>query len=192
MWNLDLAFADVVATSTDPNLGAIRLAWWRERLEGLDQGKDPPAEPRLQMVAKELLPRGVAGAELAKLEDGWRPLLEPCPWGREQVDALRLRGRVLFGLGARLLNGERKSSEMAGELWSLADGAYHCSSQESRELTLAAARSLVTALPKASRPIRPLTTLAALAAQDALGRQASIWRGVAALVHRYTGAFPRS
>ena len=33
--------ADVVARSTEPALGAIKLAWWRERLEELDDGKVP-------------------------------------------------------------------------------------------------------------------------------------------------------
>ena len=52
LWHLDLAFADVAATTSDPRLGAIRLAWWRERLEELDHGI-VPAEPRLQAVARE-------------------------------------------------------------------------------------------------------------------------------------------
>ena len=52
---------DVVATSTQPALGAIRLAWWRDALERLDQFPPPP-EPRLQAVATELLPRGISGS----------------------------------------------------------------------------------------------------------------------------------
>ena len=58
--------ADVVRTTSEPMLGAIRLAWWRERLEELDDGAPPPPEPRLQAVAYELLPRGVRGSELIK------------------------------------------------------------------------------------------------------------------------------
>ena len=38
LWDLDLAFASVVSTTSEPQVGAIRLAWWRERLEELDQG----------------------------------------------------------------------------------------------------------------------------------------------------------
>ena len=52
---------DVVARSTEPALGAIKLAWWRERLEELDHGK-VPAEPRLQAAAAELLPREIRAA----------------------------------------------------------------------------------------------------------------------------------
>ncbi len=92
-----------MTTSSDPRLGAIRMAWWRERLEQLDKGAEAPAEPRLQAVATELLPRGISGQELSRLEDAWLPLLEPFPWGGAQAEALKLRGRILFGLGAQLL-----------------------------------------------------------------------------------------
>src|SRR5258708_11156207 len=103
LWTLDLAFADVVSTSSLTELGAIRLAWWRERLEELDQAAGPPAEPRLQAVAATLLSRGVSGQELSGLEDCWLPLLNPFPWDDEVAQGLRMRGAILFGIGARLL-----------------------------------------------------------------------------------------
>jgi phytoene synthase len=191
LWNLDLALADVVATSSDPALGAIRLAWWRERLEELDTGKPPPGEPRLSAIARQLLLRGVTGAELSKLEDAWLPLLEPFPWDEPQSEGLKLRGRVLFGIGARLLGGEIKDAEMAGEIWSLADGADHCSDQPSRIFLHRQAVSAASQLPrKVPRALRPLTVLAALAAYDVRpgGR---LGRGAAAIAHRLTGQFPR-
>jgi phytoene synthase len=187
LWNLDLAFADVVATSSDPRLGAIRLAWWRERLEQMDGGGDAPAEPRLQAVATDLLPRGVTGAELSQLEDGWLPLLEPFPWTDEQVEALRLRGRILFGIGARLLGGDADRLAGAGAFWALADGAGHCSDSASRQLLIEAATaelaSVTTTVP---RPLRCLTVVAALAAADLRGASAG-GRLLAAVRHRLTG-----
>ena len=75
MFEIDAAMGDVVARSTDPALALIKLAWWREQLEALD-GNPPPAEPRLQEVAKSLLPLGVTGADLAKLEAGWATLTD--------------------------------------------------------------------------------------------------------------------
>ena len=78
LWNLDLAFADVVATSSDAHLGAIRLAWWRERLEQLDEGKASAGEPRLPCGREPVArPRCVSGNELSQLEDAWLPILEP-------------------------------------------------------------------------------------------------------------------
>lgn len=190
MWNLDLALADVVATSSDPGLGAIRLAWWRERLEELDKGAAPPAEPRLRAVADQLLRRGVTGKELSQLENAWLPLLGPLPWGVAQAEGLKLRGQTLFGIGARLLDGDVPDAEVAGALWSLADGAHHCSDPESREFLLAEARD-ADIPPKAVSALRPLTVLAALAAHDVRRGSGGARRVAAALAHRLRGTFPR-
>ena len=193
LWNLDLAFADVVSTSSDPRLGAIRLAWWRERLDELDQHSAAPAEPRLQAVAQELLPRGVSGHELSELEDAWVPLLEPFPWGETQVDGLALRGRVLFGIGARLLGCSADEAERAGAFWSLADGAEHCSDARSRELLVREAREALGAIGgRLPRRLRPLTVIAALAAVDLLRDASGMARLSIAFRHRLTGGLPHS
>ena len=189
LWDIDLAFADVVATSTDPNLGAIRFAWWRERLEELDLGKEAPVEPRLQAVASDLLPRGITGGELSGLEDAWLPLLQPLPWGDEQVDGFKLRGRILFGIGARLLGACPSDAETAGELWSLVDGVEHCSDSDSRKMLLRETAALAPS--RAPTAVRPLTILAALAAYDLRVRGSQVRRGLTALRHRYRGTFPR-
>src|SRR5687768_6806977 len=89
---------DVVARATQPALAAIKLAWWRGRLEELEQGR-VPAGPRLQAVARELLPRGVSGAELGKIERGWAIFLDAEP----DVGLAEGRGAELFRLGGRLL-----------------------------------------------------------------------------------------
>ena len=67
LFQVDAAMADVVARATQPALGAVKLVWWRERLEDLDQGK-VPAEPRLAAAAQDLLLRGITGAHLGLLE----------------------------------------------------------------------------------------------------------------------------
>jgi phytoene synthase len=190
LWNLDLALADVVATSSDPALGAIRLAWWRERLEELDKGASAPAEPRLRAVADQLLVRGVTGRELSRLEDAGLPLLEPFPWGEAQAEGLKARGRILFGIGARLLGGDSGDAETAGELWSLADGAGHCSDSPSREHLLTKARE-AELLSRAPSMLRPLTVLAALTAHDVQRGTGGVGRAFAAVAHRLRGTFPR-
>jgi phytoene synthase len=182
----------VVATTSEPALGAIRLAWWRERLEELDSGKPAPGEPRLSAIVRQLIGRGISGKELSQLEDAWLPLLEPFPWGEPQAEGLRLRGRLLFGIGARLLGGEREDAEAAGAFWSLVDGAAHCSDALSREFLLREARAALAELPpKLPREMRPLTVLTALAAHDVL-RSGRLLRVRVALAHRLRGAIPRS
>ena len=182
-----------MATSSDPKLGAIRLAWWRERLEELDERRTVPAEPRLRAVADELPSRSVSGAELSQLEDAWLPLLGPFPWGAAQVEGLKLRGKILFGIGARLLGGEPKDAEAAGVFWSLVDGADHCSDPESRAFLLDGARALLAGMPRtAARRVRPLTVLAALAAVDLVREGSGLQRLSAAVRHRLLGTLPWS
>ena len=192
MWNLDLAFADVVATSSDLRLGAIRLAWWRERLEALDEGVAPPAEPRLQATAAQLLPSDVTGKELSQLEDAWLPLLQPFAWGDDQAEGLMLRGRILFGIGARLLGTPSDQAEHAGAFWSLVDGEHHCREPQSRDMLRQRAAWL---LPQIGRPmprsVRALTVLAALAAADLIREGSGLKRLSAAVKHRLMGSFPR-
>lgn len=179
-----------MSSSTDPRLGAIRLAWWRERLDELER-IESPAEPRLQAVVGELLPRGISGEALSQLEDAWLPVLEPFPWGEGQANGLRLRGRLLFGIGARLLGADVEDGQAAGELWSLHDGASHCSDAQSRDFLVQEAALAASRLPLRVEPaLRPLTILAALAAHS-IAPVGRFGRGGAALKHRLTGRFGR-
>jgi phytoene synthase len=194
LWNLDLALADVVSTSSIAELGAIRLAWWRERLEELDKGASVPAEPRLRAVAEELLPRRVSGSELSGLEECWLALFSPFPWTEPVADALCRRGETLFGVGARLLGRGPEEAERFGATWSLVDGIRHCSDPQSREFLIARARAAIADLPRRRIPgeLRPLTMVAAFAAYDVLHDGRGGWRRIAsALRHSMFGLMPR-
>jgi len=165
------------------------MAWWRERLEDLDKGA-APAEPRLRAVQRQLVGRGVTGVELAKLEDAWLPMLDPFPWGGGAVQGFGLRGRILFGAGARLLGSRAEEAEAAGVVWSLVDGASHCSDADSRQLLCSAARTALDDVPRRlPSKIRPLTVLAALAAYD-LRPGGRLGRVGVALAHRLRGTVP--
>jgi 15-cis-phytoene synthase len=186
LFAIDDGMADVVLRSTQPALGAIKLAWWRERLEELDAGK-VPAEPRLRNAANELLPRGVTGAALAKLEDGWATLLEEAPDAERACD----RGACLFRLGARLLKSELDDATIgvAGRLFAGIDLARRGLMDIPRE-------SPGRRWPTIPRPARPLTALAALAVRDLrrggppFEREATPGRAWAVMYHRLTGRFP--
>ena len=123
LFAIDRAMGDVVRTTKEPMLGPIRLAWWRERLEELDQATGAPAEPRLQAVERELLSRRISGHDVAALEEGWLRLFDPFPWGIETSEAIWLRGNLLFGLGARVLGDPGEQIQVAGGLWALVDAA---------------------------------------------------------------------
>jgi phytoene synthase len=175
--DIDAAMADVVAKATEPTLAAKKHAWWRERLEELDQGK-APAEPRLQAAARELLPLGISGRDLASLEAGNAALLQQ----QADAEAVLERGTQLFTLGARILRTQASPLlEMAGHLYAAG---------QVRRLGLAPTGTcVVTDLFGIPVALRPLTALAVLAKRD-LRRcepEATPGRAFALLRHRLTG-----
>lgn len=155
LFAIDDAMADVVARATEPALGRIKLAWWREALQRLDVSPPPP-EPRLQAVANELLQAGISGEELGEIEPGWATLFDEWP---EQA-LIAERGAVLFRLAARLLRIPDAGLADAGALYAVVDVARRTSNSG----WLTAADELGgLRFPSGARPI---TTLAALASRD--------------------------
>ena len=178
LFAIDDALGAVVASASQPALGAIRLAWWRDALERLDSSPPPP-EPRLQAVAAELLPRGVSGADLAEISEGWAALFEE----ERNAEAIGARGTALFAVGATLLGAEHPALVEAGRWFALAD---------------AARRGFAPVLPAAITPLRfprvlrPLTGLARLAVRDLrhgepFEPEATPARAAALLAHRWSG-----
>ena len=189
LWRLDVTFASVLATGSDPMVSRIRLAWWREALEKLDR-EPPPPEPVLQAVAQLILPLGITGAELAAMEPGWAALTEPGRLTAADLEShAKDRGGRLFRLSARLLGDAGSPVDAAGEAWALIDLARHSADPADAEAARAAARSrsVPSSWPKR---LRPLGMLAVLAAEDARagrkapGSPARMWR---MLRHRLTG-----
>ena len=176
---IDEAMGDVVANATEPALAAIKLAWWRERLEDLDSGK-VLTEPRLQAAAAELLPRGLTGTALAGLEDGWAALVEE---PRDLARAVE-RGARLFAIAAHLLGGDDPLLGPAGRIYAWRTMRRRCLVADADPPTLVGTR--------VPRRLRPLTALARLAARDlrqapVLEPEATPGRAWALLVHRFTG-----
>ena len=177
--------ADVVVRATQPALAAIKLAWWRERLEDLDEGK-VPAEPRLQAAERELLSRGIRGRELGALEEGWAKLLEE-EEPKSFILSAGIRGPLLLSLAARLADpsGNYDLSD-AGVEFAFVDLA--------RRGFVDVARQRLTRIQRAyPRRIRAATALWALARRDQkLGGppfepEATPSRAVTLLRHRLTG-----
>src|SRR4029453_18397515 len=138
---LDVTLGSVLATGSDPMISRIRLAWWRESLEKLDQAR-PPAAPLLEAVAGHVLPAGVSGAELAAMEEGWDALLSDEPLGSDALDLhARARGGRLFEYSARLLGEGTPQVAKGGGAWALVDLARRVGSEEEIVTALAAART---------------------------------------------------
>jgi phytoene synthase len=197
LFAIDAAMGEVVRTSSQPMLGQIRLAWWRERLEALDTGAAPPPEPRLRQAADALVPLGVRGHDLTALEDGWVRLFDPFPWTTETATAIAGRGATLFAMAAKLLGSGVGQPDKVGKLWALVDAARHCSDGRSRTMLLGEARTVAASLVPARFPrrLRSVSMLAALAARD-LQRgepfepEGSPARAASLLRHALTGRLP--
>lgn len=165
---LDDALAALLRSTREPVLGQMRLAWWRDSLAKLDEAP-PPAEPVLQAVAVEVLPRGVTGSEIAALVDGWEVLV-----AEDALDAVALErfgaGRgALFTLAGRALEaGEGDPLDAAGRGWALADLAHNLDSAEERFQAQALAAPLLDAATSQgwSRNGRALGAMAHLARRD--------------------------
>jgi len=180
---IDDALGEIVVSSTQPALGAIRLAWWREAFERLDHGPLPP-EPRLRAVHAELVARNVSGAALGSLEDGWAALLNE----ERDADHIAARGVALFAIGARLLGADDPMLEQAGRLFALADAARRGLAPTHQ--VDAVHQPLLG--HRFARKLRPLTALARLAARDVnqsptIESEATPARAAALLSHRLFG-----
>ena len=192
LFDLDAAMGEVVRTTSEPMVGQIRLAWWRERLEELDRGI-VPAEPHLQAAADIVVQGKVTGAELGALADRWVALLEPFPWDEDVAEAISERGRGLFGMGARIAGAAEAEAQAAGGVWALVDVARHCTDPQSREQLVTAARNLASSLEGvAEEKARPLTMLGLLARRDLdrwpeVEQEATPARAWLMIRHRLTG-----
>ena len=191
LWQLDAALGAVLAGGREPLISQIKLAWWREALEKLDNAP-APSEPVLEAVAEHLLPAGLTGAELSEMESAWAVLLSPEPLTADDLETYaRARGGLLFRFAARVLGGEpQPQAERGGEAWALIDLARHSANQEDADAAVAAARARVERYRWPSR-LRPLGMLAALAARDTAREhwepQGSPRRMARMLRHRLTG-----
>lgn len=169
LFALDERLGGIVRAARAPLVGQMRLTWWHDALTALD-GSPPPAEPVLEALARDALPRGVRGEALAGMIDGWEALLDE---GALDEAALRLfareRGGHLFTAAARAL-GADDPVEVAGEGWALADLAAHWTDPAGVALSERMARERLKRAPRRwSRAARPLGALTLLARADLSG-----------------------
>lgn len=164
LFSLDTALGNVLRTTREPLVGQMRLAWWREALQGLDTS-DAPAEPVLQSLAAAVLPVGITGHALSGTVDAWEPLLGDI--GNGSIDEhARLRGRALFTMAGRALDAATDDPVGdAGEGWALADLAANLSDPAlaGRAREEAVAKLTATRRSRWSRNGRALGALALIA-----------------------------
>lgn len=192
---LDDALAQLLRSTSQPAVGQLRLAWWREALARLDT-QPPPAEPVLQGLAADVLPLGISGASLVPVVHGWEVLIEEEALEEESLKRYgEGRGSLFEAAGRALGASSADPLAEAGQGWALTDLARNLSTAEES----ATARSLAAPLlakatgTRWSRNGRALGALAHRARLDlALAHGAPVPTGAPRRVgrllwHRLTG-----
>lgn len=126
LFALDVRLGAIVATTTQPMVGQMRMTWWHEALSGLNAG-DERGEPVLDALAASVVGKaGIDGTMLARLVEGWEVLLDPLPLDDDTLATYAdARGGALFALVARAVG--QHTDGAAGAGWALADFAWRCS-----------------------------------------------------------------
>ncbi|MEM7688089.1 MAG: hypothetical protein AAF291_03630 [Pseudomonadota bacterium] len=162
-FELDARLARIVSATTEPMLGQMRLAWWRDTL-GMEISDRPKGDAVL-----DALGRHWAGAESAiiALVDGWEHMLSDPPLSREAaLGFANGRGDALAGLVS--LSGSDaglcEKVRSAGRIWALADAASHIAEEVERRtfIDLAGELDPPARLPA---PFRGVAVLGALGAR---------------------------
>jgi 15-cis-phytoene synthase len=186
---LDDRLSQTVRSGGEPMLGQIRMKWWHDALAALDAAP-APGEPVLEGIARDVLPRGVRGAEVAAIAEAWGEIIG----GELDSDALErfsVRGRVLFELAGRVAGASSHDRlGRAGEGWALGDLARGLSDAgEAQAARSRAQAALDEALRMQwSRNGRAMGAMAHLARLDLAGSAIGSPRRVARLLwHRLTG-----
>jgi 15-cis-phytoene synthase len=195
LWRLDAALGAVLAGGREPLISRIKLAWWRDSLAALDLAP-PPAEPVLQELAQHVLPQGIKGSQLARMEEGWSILLASEALNASDLDNYSgSRGALLFRHSSQLLGIQMNARvKKAGEGWALADLARHSNATDAKAALEAARDRLAdVAGQRWPKSLRPLGMLAMLARRDVdrglerLEPQGTPGRMIRMLRHRFTG-----
>ena len=188
---LDDTLGQILRTTREPLVGQMRLTWWHSALMALDT-TPPPAQPVLQALATKVLPRGVSGARLARMIDGWEALLTEPLDGSALARHAICRGAGLFAAAAAVLGAKSdRTITRLGRGWAYADVGLHLSSKALA--AVARDRAMVRLVIFRPRPMpraaRSLGALALIARMDLEADQGTgSPRRVARLAwHRITG-----
>lgn len=192
LWAIDERMGAIVASTSEPAIGEMRLLWWREALEGLET--KVPAEPLLGSVAERLGGDVALAASWGAIAEGWHALLEQ-PIDEAGLERFgRERGGRLFAESAAWLGASTEDIERVGAGWALADLAANSADESlARQAAAIAGRHFAATGPdRWPTRLRALGALVVLARGDISGdprrrRQGSPRRVARMAWHRLTG-----
>ncbi|MBO6768606.1 MAG: hypothetical protein JJ901_09960 [Erythrobacter sp.] len=151
----------MVLGTSEPLLGQMRLAWWRDQL-----GKTVSQRPRGDVLL-DLLGQAWEGGEpaLLALVDGWEALLSPRPL-EDAAMARFVDGRAALATGLAERAGQsasRPEAQRAGKLWAFADLAIRAQDETERDAALDHGIRLAEQRLALPGELRPLAVIGGLA-----------------------------
>jgi phytoene synthase len=131
IYALNDELARVGETVTQPLIGEIRLAWWRDRIEDLFSGRPIPAQPVLQALTAPIVEGRLPRSLFEALIEARHLDLDAAPFAESRALVRYLDGTAgaVMGLAARALSPEAPLTAMiqAGRAFGLA-GLYRARS----------------------------------------------------------------
>lgn len=158
---LDGRVGRMVLGASEPMLGQMRLAWWRDQL-GAPVSDRPQGDLLLDLIGRTWTDNEAA---LLALVDGWEALLGQRPFGAADMQRfIDGRAELTCGLASRLGAANAKArAESAGRTWARADLATHASEEGERHRTLDQERGIARADGQLPAALRPLAVIEGLA-----------------------------
>jgi len=108
IYALNDELARIGETVTQPLIGEIRLAWWRDRIEDLFNGRPIPAQPTLQALTASIVEGRLPQSLFEALIEARHLDLDAAPFADSGALARYLDGTAgaVMGLAARVLSPE--------------------------------------------------------------------------------------
>lgn len=160
LFALDRRLGQIVARTSEPMLGQMRLAWWRDML-----GKPAPSRPTGDIVL-DALSRHWAGREgaLIAMVEAWEVLLTSETLADEQIRAFgQGRGAPFSALSSAGGPVARDRVAAAAFHWAIADAAAHASDAAERQALVSQGLSRAGVSGTIEPGLRGLALLQALA-----------------------------
>lgn len=170
LFALDRRCAQILRTTSEPIVGQMRLAWWRDAMTGAASVR-PRGDPVLDALTSLEADGVLRLTAMVPLVDGWECLLTADGSERSVLEAYaRQRGGTLFDVLARGGGAADARVVDVGTAWALWDLARN-STGELQTSAMAALAAMPpdwrsTRLPRA---LRPLSILRRLAVADIVG-----------------------
>lgn len=157
---LDRRLAQIVSKTTEPMLGQMRLAWWRDILNAPKSDR-PSGDAVLDALSVQWEGREEA---LVQLVNGWEMLVAEEEMTRDVIESFgSSRGAPFAALDDFGDEAVIEQARSAGACWALADAASHISDADERTrfVEIALARhGKADPLPKSLRGLAVLQALA--------------------------------